>query len=496
MVLAVAAILFSMLLRPVDSDHPFGFGIDSGEYWDLAGNLLEGRGFVDKGSGGWLYYSSPDFVPHVVRLPVYPVLLSLGRALWNDIEVGFFLNYTLFIILVFYSAKLVNFLFGHIGRLEIIVLAIFMIFSPISVILLQGIQSDLTAAAFSTIFSYHILRCQPIYTMQPMSGERQRISILHLISASIFGIFAILTRPNTMTLILPLPFLMLFISKSVRRQAIIINGVVFLICLMAVIGWSARNFRLTGQFTPSLHSIAILYTVYVSNNVDSEETVYSMWQNDRTRREYIRDAIEEGKTPLQAQGLLASKLKSVTLSYIWSHPVHFAQRLLFSYVNVFVGSYYRLSFVTASRLTGLKLGDNNRLDFNKLSHDYPLLSRITVGIQLIDLMLHHFLMLLVFLFTLPILFLCKNKDIGRSVAYCTQKFQPDCAENRLWRHYIIVLFIASSLFIIVSGAGNVMEARLRFPILPFFSIFLLCLIPFLCDFWNRLQFKIIKWLNE
>ena len=341
---------FSLGLRYQHFDPPslnqWGFGSDASSYWDLSGNLLSGRGFSDSPGMGHVfsYYPNSNYSPNVARLPAYPMALSLFRLFWNSIEIAYLLNLICYCMVIFYGVYFTRTVLDHANP---VIYSILLAFSPVYLIYLQGVQSDLFAGSMTIGFVYHLYKAQD-------SGAGWRW--LHLIGAATFGSAAILSRPNLLTFIIPL-LLLEIIPFIVRRTTplnlLVIGGA---ICLV-VGGWGTRNKLVSGHFSLSNQLGHNPFLNYVYYNAEPGDNFF-IWK-DQGRTDFMREAVENGFSPTYAEFELDKRLQVVVRDYARQNPKKFTWTAAKAVSGLFLDSYFDIADIIISKLFKAPLEDNH-----------------------------------------------------------------------------------------------------------------------------------------
>ena len=226
-------ILTSLLSERISQKDPvFGYGSDSNIYWDLAGNLAKGRGFVNSPGFDFAYIKKTDqYTYGTQRLPGYPLALAGVRYITQTNNPNSLAVWLFNLILVFFNAyfiiSLIKKLLPNIPNGWYWIVALF----PPFLIYSNGINSDFFVAVLLSGFCYFILS----------SEKRTWLSLL-------FAGSAVFTRANAIFFIIPFLALSIFFSQERKKKFLMyFSGILLVILIFCV--WSFRNQKLSGSFT-------------------------------------------------------------------------------------------------------------------------------------------------------------------------------------------------------------------------------------------------------
>jgi hypothetical protein len=369
---AIAAIIGGLTSRSLrywqfvpSDDAQWGFAADAVSYWSLAGNLLAGRGFVDGPGGGhlFLHYANNDFVPDLVRMPAYPVFLALGRVLWNDVGIAYLGNYLVYGTICLYSALIARLLWKPSRSLWLIGYVLLVALSPALLIYTQGVQSDTFCAALLLAFTYHLL----LLTQHASRAECPKWSDwwVRVTPTWVTGALLVLSRPNAVLYAASLTVVLALLSAGKRERVARLSCVsVLAVCALVISMWSARNFVLSGVFSPSIFIGRNLFINYVENAGAPQDAAYE-WRG-AARGEQMARRVAEGMNPSVAEADVDASLGSISLGYAVSEPQQALQRAGTSLLSVFLLSYWDIADVAVAKVLNLGLVDNHYLSLSTL----------------------------------------------------------------------------------------------------------------------------------
>ena len=288
-------------------DPLYGYGSDSEVYWDLAGNLAHGRGFVHSPGFDFSYlHKTSEFTQGTQRLPGYPLALSLIRALDLNAAPNSWLAWMFNLSLVFLNSYFVIgilvILYPNTKTVFFWLVALF----PPFLIYANGINSDFFAATLISAAVYFSLA----------SSRWRYLSVC-------FGAFAVFTRGNVLFFLVPF-WLMLAIYY--RRQRRDIKPAVFGLAAIALIfiGWSFRNQALSDRFvfapfTGLQLRQNYIYKIYEDQRPAGEER-YWRWRAPEYLKQRFEDLNSQTGSLYKAESQLDKELVGDTIQLVLERP--------------------------------------------------------------------------------------------------------------------------------------------------------------------------------
>lgn len=467
-VVAVIGCLLSALLRYSNFDPPahnrWGFGCDADTYWDLSGNLLARQAFVDSPGMGhaFSYYNNSDYVPNVLRLPGYPLVLAGARMLWDEIAVAYLLNYLIYIGICVYSLLVATLVYKRLSGKWLFLFVIMLAFSPVYLIHMQGVQSDTFAALTLIAFTYHFFRVQSISSLVIWKLTRPKL-LLHAGGAIIFGALCLLTRANTLLYIFPLLLMGTILSYRRAKDSLKLNIVITLICVAALAAWGARNYSIMSRFSISVAAGNNVFLHYVYSRVQPKDELYA-WKN-LARREYMVERIAQGRSATEAESDLDLKLRQISLEYALASPMQSLRTAGRGMVGLFTSSYFDISDVVTAKLFGLNLVDNHYVDASTLGNSHPLAPGLFSLFR--ESSLFYKRLLLFSFFLLPVLFWLKRKTGSSGLLFA--------------------IWLSSALFLIGTALMVPSADRLRLPVHSLNTLFFIVFLIEILDLFRKVR---------
>ena len=423
----------------------WGFGTDASTYWDLASNMLAGRGFVDSPGLGHAftgYINADYYAPNVARLPAYPLALTVARSLWDAVEVGYVLNVFSFGIILFYAYHLTRYFSFKSQTFWAYVYIVLLAFSPVYLIYLQGIQSDLFSGVMIIAFTYHLLKINYAKTGQEVW--------IHTIASAVFGSIAILTRANLLVYVgLLLLFEIICVFRHLAWKYLFFVGIVILAIML---GWSFRNYRIADHFKLSNQMGFNLFLNYVYYEVRPTSEIWE-WGH-HARHEFMDDMIQQGYSAAYAEFELDLQLTSKTVEYNKANWPQTQKTALRAVIGLFIDSYFDIADVFVAKILQVPLKDNHVVQLPHDSHFLGISRRLSSA--------YRFSLLIAFVLY-PVLLSAK----------------------RMMRSRLVGLWISSLIFIVATGLVINSGDRLLLPIFPFLVLFLLEIVIFVFEFVKR-----------
>ncbi len=430
--------------EPPELNH-WGFGTDASTYWDLAGNMLAGRGFVDSPGLGHAftgYINANYYAPNVARLPAYPLALAVARSLWDAVSVGYVLNVFSFGIILFFAYQLAKNIAFESQPVWLYVYIVLLAFSPVYLIYIQGIHSDLFSGVMIIAFSYHLLKINNVKTGQEVW--------IHTIASAVFGSIAILTRANLLVyVVLLLLFEMVRVFRHLSRKYLFFVGIVI---LAVIFGWSFRNYRIDDHFKLSNQMGFNLFLNYVYYEVRPNSEIWEWGHN--ARHEFMDDMVQKGNSVGFAEFELDRQLTSKTVEFANGNLDQTRKTALRAVIGLFIDSYFDIADVFVAKILQVPLKDNHVVQLPHDSHFLGISRRLSSA--------YRFSLLIAFVLY-PVLLSAK----------------------RMMRSRLVGLWISSLIFIVATGLVINSGDRLLLPIFPFLVLFLLEIVIFVFELVKR-----------
>ncbi len=426
--------------------NPWGFGCDSIFYWDLAGNMLAGRGFVNSPGLGHEftgYINSDYYAPSVARLPAYPLVLAVARSLWDAVEVGFVINIFSYGIILYYAYQLAKKYAFDSRPLWVYVYIVLLALSPVYLIYLQGIQSDLFSGVMIIAFSYHLLNISNAMT--------RKKAWIQTIASAVFGCFAILSRANLLVYVgVLLLFEMLRVYRRVAWKYFILVGIMM---LATICGWSFRNYRIANHFELSNQMGQNLFLNYVYYQVQPESEFWE-WKRD-ARTEFINDMVQKGYSVGFAEFELDHQLTSKTVEFAKGNLDQTRKTAFRAVIGLFIDSYFDIADVFVAKILQVPLKDSHVVLLAYDSHFLGISRQLSSA--------YRFSLLIGFIL-FPVILVAK----------------------KMMRSRILGIWISSLIFIVATGLVMNGGDRYMLSIFPFIVLFWLEFFIFVYELLRRL----------
>lgn len=341
------------------------FSSDAAQYWDLGGNLLAGRGFVNSPGLGheWMGFRNSEYVPNIVRAPAYPAVLGVARLVKGTWDVGYTLNLALYWGFVIYGVFLLRIWRPGLSRRWLFAAAVLLAFSPAALIAARWGGVDLFAALAFTAFVVHVL-------MLALPGAKRGalVGATTVGLASVWGVAAILARPNAVFFVAPIlvgGLATVYLRSGASRYRMAPLLIVSIVVSSAFVGWCVHGFKVSGRFSPAPSSGHHIWANYTRSLPQGEAPP------DFDRAAFMRSRIAGGENSTKAEADASAKLQRIALRQIRKDPVSAAKTLAISYVRSFTDAYLRLGSVVTARVFGVRLQADSELDRQQLGAKGP-----------------------------------------------------------------------------------------------------------------------------
>lgn len=307
-------------------------GQDMDQYIDYSTSILTGHGYSAH-TVSTLYFVHPEsnlYIPETMRLPAYPLLLTIARLFYNQPLILLVVNILCISIIITYSYKLYTHFFTNSWWIPFLLLLV----NPTIIFYTTQMASvDIFTYAMVTGFTYHII----------MLYKQKKVSI-HTFFAFLFGLGAIFSRQNTLLYILPVSFLPLLESIYVYRKHmhkllkntffLLLVGFIFFLAL-----WVGRNFIITKSPTISTFSDLQLFNEYtyfsLFPNKQTKELVDWLYL-DKTGEMYMSESIAKGMPIPVAFNQFNKIIHTKIMQYIFSHPNEIFLQFILSIKSFFL----------------------------------------------------------------------------------------------------------------------------------------------------------------
>lgn len=410
-------------------------GEDVDQYKDYSDNLFTGHGYTSHQVNNMYFIPRKEniYIPETIRHPAFPLLLTLGRLIYNKPPLLLFFNYMFFIGILFFTYKTAQILLKN-DWLSLLVL--FIVSFHAEMIYYTALLGNVDTFSAFTLVGF-------IYFSSKVFFNKVSHSFGNIIGASIFGIGAAMARENT-------PFFLLFFlvlllcalhfflkEKKIQKNVFII----FFVVLLSVLVWSVRLYTLTGQILVAVDAGTQLFDEHIVFTLhptrQTKQMVY--WYNVTAWKEMVA-LRNQGKTIPQANALIDGQIQKMTYNYLWQH-----KDITFTHVTI---SFYRL-------FTQLPFSWGDSIQFLRIK-------RYTFRFNLIS-----FFVMLVF----PLVILLRLKKRDRSF------------------YFICCLWLSAFVFLLLSAFyhGAIMVNRGEIAVLPLVAILVICFAQ-MCYDWMRISF--------
>jgi hypothetical protein len=335
-----------------------GYGSDAATYWDLATNILQARGFVDSPELNEIQRPPQNtrYYPNLTRGPGYPIALAISRLVYDDYAVAIWLNVISFIFIIFYADRLFRLSSTYVW---------FLAWSPVYLIYNQGLLSDVFCGCLIIGFVYHFVK------VSQSAASGKPLDFKHAVMTFLTGGTALLTKSYTIAFIFP--FCVIFLASSVvriqkspRSRLLHFTLPLLLVTAMPLMFWCARNFSITGRFTPAVFSGKNLFLNYIYFK-EPDDSKFGVWKS-KARADFVEKKLDEGLDPTTIEVLLDEKLTAVTKNYISENPQHAVRTTLGNVAGLFLISYFKIEDLIFAKLFNLNLREHYYI----LNQDIPI----------------------------------------------------------------------------------------------------------------------------
>jgi hypothetical protein len=286
------------------------------QYLDYSTSLLQGHGYSAHLVSTLYFVETKDglYIPETMRLPAYPLLLTLGRVFYNAPQLLIGFNILFISIILWYSYRLFLLFFDDTWWMPFIIL---LVNPTILFYTTQMASVDLFTYAMVTGFMYHVTY---LY--------KKKRSWVQIIATCLFGLGAIFSRQNTLLLILPVVGLPIFenISLYFKDKKQLFFNSFFIVCTVFVLFlsvWVGRNFLITKSPTISTFSDLQLFNelVYFSLFPNNETKDLVKWlYTDKSGEKYMNEQIARHVSIPVAFSAFNKQIRERNRNYILSHP--------------------------------------------------------------------------------------------------------------------------------------------------------------------------------
>jgi len=290
-------------------------GQDIDQYKDYSDSLLLGKGFSASKVVN-MYFVDPKpgvlYVPEILRLPGYSVLISAGRLFYDSPKIVIYFNILFYLFVLYFSFHLAKRL--SLGRLSYAVLVVVGI-NPTLIFYTAILPSvDIFTAFCLTGFVYFFLG---------LDGARSYIP-QRLIVVTLLAIMAIFTRQNTLLIVFGLIVALVF-WKYVRKEKLNLSWYIFILVasIMSVLAWSARNYFITGYFGMTFYEGNQLFSehIYFTPYPNKDSIGLSTWAFGHWgAKDIIDERLNMGESIPQAYAFYNKFMYLLTLDHIVKYP--------------------------------------------------------------------------------------------------------------------------------------------------------------------------------
>lgn len=320
----------------------YGFGSDADVYWDLSGNLLNGRGYTVSPGMHPVLRHHPDPLPNISTAPGYPWALAAVRWVWDDIRVAYVLQVVFYAGLLLLVAIWPLTLSGSVGWRWGILAAI--AFWPGFLLQLPSISSEMGTAFFGALLVVGMSR-------GTLTGW----------SFSLLGaVLMVAFRSNTILFVFTWLFLYALLDwrRGIRstawKSAVIVGAV-----LLVYTGWGLRNQRFCGDRVFSAYAGQVIYAHYIGNTPALRG---GKWSTAEERESFVQQQVAQGATWSQAERRLYQTLTRYTVDTVRRNPGKATVALVRAWSGFFLDSYFKIPDLLWSRMYGLPLVDNRKMN--------------------------------------------------------------------------------------------------------------------------------------
>lgn len=313
-------------------------GQDIDQYKDYSDSMLAGKGFSANAVVN-MYYIDPRigklYVPEILRLPGYPVLLSAMRFFIDSPIIILWSNALFYGFSLLYTSKLVD---SKLSVKASILLILLTALNPTLLFYTFILPSVDVFAAFCLVgFVFHLSK-----------AAIRRGHTGHIIFATVLSVFGLFTRQNLLPVFIGVYLYVLVLSKqAVNKKHIFVS---LLISITVLSAWSYRNYLLTGKYTLSSLSGAQLFGehIYFTPYPNADSTrLYKMEITNGGFKMKMADYMRSGFPVTQSYSKLDSYAQNITFSHIRSNPQKLLHELPLAYKLFITGSSFGKSNINA-----------------------------------------------------------------------------------------------------------------------------------------------------
>lgn len=308
-------------------------GQDMDQYLDYSDNLLSGHGFSAQKVSS-MYFIDPAkehiYIPEILRLPGYPLILSMGRIFYNKPLLALFYNFFFYAMILIYSLKLIKFFLSP--PFWLLAFSLIALNSTFVFYTTQMGNADVFAGFAIIGFTFHFLSL--------LKGKNVKIN---LVLCSALGILSILSRQNTSIFILPLiGIFILTLIRQGKKTQIKYLITLFLIILLPMVIWIFRNFTLTHKPLISAASGMQLFSEHIQFSPYQNKTTAEIttWVTAGGGKNYISSFRKEGHTVPEAYALFDEYVRKITWGYIINNPSNTINQFALEVRSIYVEPSY------------------------------------------------------------------------------------------------------------------------------------------------------------
>ena len=309
-------------------------GQDIDQYIDYSDSLLSGHGFAAKKVTN-MYFINPIkekvYVPEVLRLPGYSLILTLGRYFNNNPRLLIYYNFLFYILILFYTAGILKiFVEKRIIPFAFILIA----FNPTLLFYTAIIgNADTFACITLTGFTYHLLKLM----------QNKKI-ILNTICTCLLGTLASFSRQNTVLSIFPLLLIFSIISLYEKKKETFKYLTLISLFIIFFLGlWTYRNYTIIGKPVLSVASGMQLFAEYIEftpYSDNSTKNLYGKLIGSHGGEKYITAERKKGKTIPQAYASFNNYIEENMINYMIQNP----KQILIHYNTAIKSIYLETTF--------------------------------------------------------------------------------------------------------------------------------------------------------
>jgi hypothetical protein len=310
----LASLVFGLITSALPAnisqkDPVYGYGSDNTSYWNLAGNLAKGLGFMNSPGFDFAYVHKIDqYTFGTQRLPGYPLALAAVRLIFHtDNPKGLAIQlFNLFLVFcnAYFTVAVIKKLLPQVSPAWFWLV----VFFPPFLIYGDGIGTDLVTAMLLAGFCHFALK---------ENASRWW--------AVFFAAWAVFTRANALFFVLPFLILQaLFYFRDKKKIILSFAGV--LAIALVFIAWSFRNQKLSGSFVYAPYTGQQLVQNYINKiyryNKPAGEERYSRWQSPAYLKQRYEELLVANQGNLYAAEVkLSNELTKDTLSLFWQRKI-------------------------------------------------------------------------------------------------------------------------------------------------------------------------------